>query len=81
VKEYSDWQQSKVGDHMLKAEFQKACDVALADGLDLEQLHMDQDPSFFIEKGVKTGVACHFVSDIEYWVKQHRCASRMDASE
>ena len=36
VKEYSNWQQSKVGDPILKAEFQKACDVALADGLDLE---------------------------------------------
>jgi hypothetical protein len=42
---------------MLKAEFQKACDVALADGLDLEQIHKDQDPRFFTDKGVKIGVA------------------------
>jgi hypothetical protein len=66
VKEYSNWQQSKFDDHMLKAEFQKACAMALADGLDLEQIHKDQDPSFFIDKGVKRGVARRFVSDIEY---------------
>jgi hypothetical protein len=81
VKEYSNWQQSKVGDYILKAEFQKACDVALADGLDLEQIYKDQDPSFFIDKGVKIGVARRFVSDIEYWVKQHKCAGRVDTSD
>ena len=66
VKEYSYWQQSKVGDQILKAKFQKACDVALIDGLDLEQIHEDQNPSFFTERGVKTGVARRFVKDIEY---------------
>jgi hypothetical protein len=81
VKEYSDWQQSKVVDPILKAEFQKACDVALADGLDLEQIHEDQDPGFFTDKGVKTGVARRFVSDIKYWVKQYKCISRIETSD
>jgi hypothetical protein len=36
VRNYSHWQQSKVDDEILKVEFRKACDVTLADGLDLE---------------------------------------------
>jgi hypothetical protein len=39
VNEYSDWQQSKVNDEMLKVEFQRARDVALEDGLDFEQVY------------------------------------------
>ena len=71
VKEYSDWQQSKVHEEILKVEFQKACDVTLADGLDLEQIHEDQDPDFFIERGVKRGIARRFVGDIDHWVKTY----------
>ncbi|CZR65341.1 uncharacterized protein PAC_15241 [Phialocephala subalpina] len=39
VKKYSDWQQSQVINKTLKLEFQKACDITLADGLDLEQIY------------------------------------------
>lgn len=46
IKEYSEWQQSNVGDEALKAEFAEACEVALQDGLDLEQVYEDQDPGF-----------------------------------
>ncbi|KAG4427484.1 hypothetical protein IFR05_017033 [Cadophora sp. M221] len=72
VKNYSDWQQSNVGNEALKVEFQKACDVALADDLDLEQIHGDQDPDFFIKNGVKRGIARRFVGDIEPWAKRHK---------
>jgi hypothetical protein len=48
VKEYSDWQQSKVHDEILKVEFRKARDTVLADDLDFEQVHEDQDPDFLI---------------------------------
>jgi len=72
MKEYSDWQQSQVSDQTLKAEFQKAYELALTDGFDLEQIHEDQNPSFFTDNGVKTGVARRFIRDIEYWVKQHK---------
>ncbi|KAJ5194381.1 hypothetical protein N7491_001719 [Penicillium cf. griseofulvum] len=43
--------------------------VMLENGLDLEQVYKDQDPKFFIEKGVKIGIARHFVEDIGKWVK------------
>jgi hypothetical protein len=46
VAEYSDWQQSQVNDEKLKAEFRKASDAALEDGLDLMQVHEDQDPEW-----------------------------------
>jgi hypothetical protein len=74
--EYTNWQQSQVRDLTLKSEFQKACDIALADGLDLEQVYEDQDPSFFLRHGVKRGIARRFVSDIRGWV-EHECEGQM----
>ncbi|OZJ01562.1 hypothetical protein BZG36_05503 [Bifiguratus adelaidae] len=72
VEEYSSWQQSQVNDEILKAEFRKARDVALADGLDLEQVYEDQDPDFFVKHGVKRGIARRFVGDIRDWVKRYK---------
>jgi hypothetical protein len=44
--------------------------MALEYRLDLEQLYNDQDPDFFISRGIKLGVARRFIRDIEYWVQQ-----------
>lgn len=41
----------------------------IENGLDLEQVYKDQNPNFFIEKGIKIGVARRFVEDIGIWVK------------
>jgi hypothetical protein len=38
VQAYCDWQQSQVEYELWKDEFRKACDVALGDGLDLDQI-------------------------------------------
>lgn len=56
-------------DEMLKADFRKACEETLANGLDLEQVYKDQDTQFLIEKGVKRGIARRFVSDISGWAQ------------
>lgn len=56
MEEYTEWRLSQV----------------LADGLDLQQIYENQDVSFFVDKGVKRGVARRFVRDVEYWVKEHR---------
>ncbi|CAI7627778.1 unnamed protein product [Penicillium glandicola] len=69
VKEYSEWQVSNVTDDTLKAAFRQAYDVMLENGLDLEQVHKDQDPEFFIGKGIKMGIARRFVEDIQRWVE------------
>ncbi|KJF60892.1 uncharacterized protein CIMG_13306 [Coccidioides immitis RS] len=65
------WQESNVVDEILEADFQKACDVALANGLDLEQVYKYQDPEFFIEHGVKIGISRRFVNDISTWAKEY----------
>jgi hypothetical protein len=64
VREYSDWQQSKVDDEMLKVEFQKARDMALEDGPGLEQVYKDQDPDLFVKQGVEKGIPRRFIRDI-----------------
>lgn len=69
---YSEWQQSNVADEVLKDEFRKACVATLEDGLDLEQVYEDQDPGFFVQSGVKRGVARRFVSDIDRWAKRYK---------
>lgn len=68
VVEYSDWQQSRVSSEALKDDIRKARDLALANGLDLKQIHGDQDTDFFIKQGVKVGVARRFVCEIVEWV-------------
>lgn len=75
LKEYSNQQQSQVSDRTLKARFQKACELALAEGLDLEQIDEDQNPSFFTDRDIKIGLARRFIRDIKYWVKKYKCAN------
>ena len=73
VTEYTEWQQSRMKDNSLKSEFRKACTIALADGLDLEQVYEETDPDFFVRHGVKRGIVRRFVCDIKVWVEQYRC--------
>lgn len=70
VKEYGEWQVSNVENDTLKSAFRQVCDVMLDNGLDLEQVYKDQDPKFFIEKGIKIGIARRFVEDIGKWAEQ-----------
>jgi hypothetical protein len=57
VKEYGEWLASNVSDETLKAAFRQASDVTLSDGFDLEHIHEDQNPEFFVGKGIKPGIA------------------------
>ena len=72
VQRYSNWQCSQVGDKTLKMQYRKACDLTLADGLDLEDVYEDQDAGCYVDKGVKRSVARRFVSDIGTWAKQYK---------
>lgn len=69
VKEYGEWLASSVSDDTLKAAFRQACDVTLSDGFDLEHIYKDQNPEFFIGKGIKPGIARSFVDNICDWVE------------
>ncbi|KAL2826367.1 hypothetical protein BJY01DRAFT_241374 [Aspergillus pseudoustus] len=79
VQAYCDWQQSQVGHASWKVEFQKACDVALDDGLDLDQIDELSDPEYFKNRGVKWGIARRFVKDIRYWAETHQPVRRNPA--
>lgn len=41
----------------------------LENSLNLKQVYQDQDPEFFISKGIKIGIARRFVQDIQRWVE------------
>lgn len=64
VREYSNWQQSQIGDEVFKVKFHKACHVILIEGLDLEQVYKDCNPDFLIEKDVKRDIVRRFIADI-----------------
>jgi len=72
VKMYNDWQCSRFTSHVYKFEQQKVCDITLAECLDLEQVHGDQEIfyRFYRKKGVKRGAARRFVRDIKTWTEK-----------
>ncbi len=72
VREYSDWQQTRVNSQVLKDDVGKACDIALANGLDLRQINKDRDVEFFVKHGVVVGVARRFVDDIQEWLNDYQ---------
>ena len=72
VKKYSEWQCSRVTNKSLKIEYQKAYNITLAEGLDLELVYEEQNAQFYIDKGIKSGIAQRFVCDIKKWAKQYR---------
>lgn len=69
VKEYSEWLASNVSNDTLKAGFRQACDITLSDGFDPEHIYRDQNPAFFVGKGIKPGIARSFVGNICEWVE------------
>ncbi|BAE62811.1 unnamed protein product [Aspergillus oryzae RIB40] len=71
VEEYANWHLSRVGREIYRDHIKKARDVALENGLDLQQVSKE-DPDFFVKQGVIIGVARRFVSDIRDWANQYR---------
>lgn len=61
VKEYGEWLISNVSDDTLKAAFRRACDITLSDGFELQHIYKDQNPEFFVDKGIKLGITRSFV--------------------
>ncbi|KAJ5111691.1 hypothetical protein NUU61_001321 [Penicillium alfredii] len=70
VKKYVEWHMPNETNETLKAGYRQICNVMLENGLDLEQIYKDQDPAFFIKKGVQLGVARLFVDDIQDWAEK-----------
>lgn len=78
VGEYAEWQQSRVSNETFRDNITKARDVTLDNCLDLMQIYEDQDPDFFVNRGVKVGAARRFVRDIGHWVNQRRVNTRQE---
>ena len=58
VKAYCKWHELQVTDEKHKAEWRKACDITLSNGLDLELVEEDQEHvQFLIAQGVTKGTA------------------------
>lgn len=56
-----------------KADWRKARDITLSNGLDLDMVEGDQEHvQFLIEQGVTRGTARRFIHDIREWVRQVR---------
>jgi hypothetical protein len=73
VRVYCAWQESNIVNKNLKANFQKARDLAISNGYNLEQVNSEQDPGFFVkflkQNRVIVGIARRFVSNIRDWVE------------
>ena len=69
VEEYCNWQKSRVKRAKTKRAYEKAYDVILDNGMDLELIRHDPNPKFLTNNEVKKGVANHVVSDIDYWAE------------
>ena len=72
LKDFCEWQAMQVDDPVLKKDFQKAHEVALAHALDLEILYEDNDSEFLVKNGLKRGTARHMVGGIPEWVKKFK---------
>ncbi|KAF3390012.1 hypothetical protein DPV78_011859 [Talaromyces pinophilus] len=80
LRNYSEWHASNVDDYELKNDYRKACQVALENGLDLQQIFNRPDQEFFTDRKVKIGTANRFVDadDILDWVENYMDHSQFD---
>ena len=73
VKDYSEWLKLFVQDASFYDQVDKARDVVLTNGLDLDQLHSDQEYKFLIDWGVNQGTARRFIGNIATWAARFCC--------
>jgi hypothetical protein len=69
VEDYCTWQKSRVKRPNLKEEFQKAYDVIIEEGMDLELIRRSRNTKFLTDRGVKRGTAERVVGDVDRWVE------------
>ncbi|KAM0539656.1 hypothetical protein ACHAO7_011967 [Fusarium culmorum] len=67
VDDYTDWLCDQVEDEHWKAGFRSAGSITKADCLDLRHVYQDRDIGYYVNQGVKAGIARSFVQDIKMW--------------
>ncbi|EYB30508.1 hypothetical protein FG05_13476 [Fusarium graminearum] len=72
VDDYTEWLCDQVKDENWKAGFRSAGSIARADCLDLRHVYQDRDIGYYVNQGVKAGIARSFVQDIKIWADSLR---------
>lgn len=67
VDDYTHWLSDQVEDENWKAGFRSAGSITKADCLDLRHVYQDRDIGYYVNQGVKAGIARSFVQDIKTW--------------
>ncbi|KAH7231006.1 hypothetical protein BKA59DRAFT_447630 [Fusarium tricinctum] len=67
VDDYTEWLCDQVEDERWKAGFRSAGSITKADCLDLRHVYQDRDIGYYIDQGVKAGIARLFVQDVKMW--------------
>ncbi|KAF9765082.1 hypothetical protein IL306_002693 [Fusarium sp. DS 682] len=67
VDDYTEWLCDQVEDEHRKAGFRSAGSITKADCLDLRHVYQDRDIGYYVNQGVKAGIARSFVQDIKMW--------------
>ncbi|EXL66213.1 hypothetical protein FOPG_17595 [Fusarium oxysporum f. sp. conglutinans race 2 54008] len=65
--DYTEWLCDQVEDEHWKAGFRSAAGITKADCLDLRHVYQDQVIGYYVNQGVKAGIARSFVQDIRMW--------------
>jgi hypothetical protein len=81
--EYFAWQEEQVQGEDQKADYRRAFDYLINEGLDLELISHDRNVADDLEvkAGVKRGIAQRSVGDIDRWVKRHKQDGALDRGE
>ncbi|CAG1983662.1 unnamed protein product [Fusarium graminearum] len=67
VDDYTEWLCDQVEEENWKAGFRSAGSITRADCLDLRHVYQDRDIGYYVNQGVKAGIARSFVQDIKIW--------------
>ncbi|KAM0293120.1 hypothetical protein ACHAPM_011721 [Fusarium culmorum] len=67
VDDYTEWLCDQVEDEHWKAGFRSAGSITKADCLDLRHVYQDRDIEYYVNQGVKAGIARSFVQGIKMW--------------
>lgn len=74
VKEYTEWQQPNVVDEKLRVEFSRVCEGVLEGGMGLEEVYEDPKPGFFVQNGIKSGIARRVTGGLKACADQDKSA-------
>ncbi|KAJ4177380.1 hypothetical protein NW755_013889 [Fusarium falciforme] len=67
---YTEWNCDQVDDENWKDGFRRAGSITKHDCLDLRHVYQDQDVAYYVDKGVKPGIARSWVQGIKAWADE-----------